>query len=62
MHTSAHWLTKAADARTLAEEVTAPEAKQSMLAIAVGYEKLAQHAASIAEISLPLDGSDLPPA
>jgi hypothetical protein len=53
---------RAADVRILAEEETDSEAKQSVLAIAAGYEKLAEHAASIAEIGLPLDGPDLPPA
>ena len=62
MHTAIHWLMRAADARTLAEEEADSEAKKSVLAIAVGYEKLAQHAASIAEIGLPLDGPDLPQA
>jgi hypothetical protein len=53
---------RAADARTFAEEETNSEAKQSVLAIAAGYEKLAQHAASIAESGLPLDEADMPSA
>ena len=60
MHTTVHWLIRAADVRTLAEEETDSGAKQSVLAIAVGYEKLAQQAASIAEIGMPLDSPDLP--
>jgi hypothetical protein len=52
---------RAADVRTLAEEETDSEAKQSVMRIAAGYEKLAQRAASIAEIGLPLDGPEMLP-
>lgn len=61
MRTAVHWLVRAADVRMLAEEETDPQARQSVLAIAIGYEKLAQHAASLADIGLRGDGPDLPP-
>jgi hypothetical protein len=41
----AHWRKRAAEARASAEEMTDPEAKLTMLAIAADYEKLALRAA-----------------
>jgi hypothetical protein len=52
---------RAADVRTLAEEETSSAARQSVLAIAAGYEKLAQHAASVAENGLTFHGQLSPP-
>ena len=60
MQTAAHWLIRAEDARTLADEMRDLEARRTMLAIAVGYEKLARHAASLSDIGLPLAGDDEP--
>src|SRR5258706_10686716 len=34
----AHWIARAETARTIAEQITDPESKQTMLAIADGYE------------------------
>ena len=39
-----HWRTLAAEARARADEMSDPEAKQIMLSIAAGYERLARRA------------------
>jgi hypothetical protein len=51
MNNAAHWLNLAEDARKLADRMRDPEAKQTMLAVARGYQKLAQHAALFADSS-----------
>jgi hypothetical protein len=40
-----HWLMRAAEARSMADSITDPVAKQTMLSIAASYEKLANRAA-----------------
>lgn len=42
--TADRWLQRAAEARAVAEQLTDPTAKRSMLAIAENYEKLAKAA------------------
>jgi hypothetical protein len=37
------WLGRAKEARTKAEQMTEPDVKQIMLAIAASYEKIAKH-------------------
>jgi hypothetical protein len=39
-----YWLSRAEDARRQAKEMTHPPAKQEMLRIAAGYQRLAKHA------------------
>ena len=39
-----HWRYRAEEARAMAESMTDPEAKQSMLNVAAEYEKLAKRA------------------
>jgi hypothetical protein len=39
-----HWRDRAGKARATAERMTDPEAKRVMLAIAIGYDKLAKRA------------------
>jgi hypothetical protein len=39
-----HWVSRAEEARAMAEEMTDPEARAAMLRIADGYDRLAQHA------------------
>jgi hypothetical protein len=39
-----HWLARAAEARLMAEKITDAEAKQAMLDIAKGYERIAVRA------------------
>jgi len=39
-----HWRARAEEARTIAEEITDPFAKRSMLKVAEGYEELAVYA------------------
>ena len=48
-----YWLVQAADAKALAEELHDPKAKQTMMLIARGYEKLADYAARLARLDLP---------
>jgi hypothetical protein len=40
-----HWLMRAAEVRSMADSVTDPVAKQTMLGIAASYENLANRAA-----------------
>jgi hypothetical protein len=54
MDTAEHWLTLAEDARNLADRMHGPEAKQTLLTVALGYERLARHAARIENTSLPV--------
>jgi hypothetical protein len=53
--TPGYWLVQAADAKALAEELNDPRAKQTMLMIAVGYEKLAAHATAVAKLKVPIE-------
>jgi hypothetical protein len=39
-----HWRARAEEARTVAEQLTDPESKSTMLRIAGDYERLAEHA------------------
>jgi hypothetical protein len=57
-----YWLLKAAKTRTLAAGMNDPRLKQQMLLIARGYEKLAEHAARVSKLKLPLaqSGAKLP--
>lgn len=40
-----HWRQRAAEARAIAEQMSSPEAKATMLRIVEGYDKMEQHAA-----------------
>lgn len=53
--TLAYWLLRASDARSLADSMSDPEAKQMMLTVAAGYESLARHHASLQEIGIPVE-------
>ena len=53
--TPGYWLVQAADAKALADEMHDSKAKQTMMLIARGYEKLAEHAARIARLNLPIE-------
>jgi len=44
IHDPAHWRQRAEEARTIAEQMSDPEAKRMMLEIAEDYEKLAKRA------------------
>jgi hypothetical protein len=39
-----HWRSRAEEARTIAEQLSDPESKRTMLRIADDYERLAEHA------------------
>jgi len=39
-----HWRSRAEEARSVAEQLSDPESKQTMLRIAADYERLAEHA------------------
>jgi hypothetical protein len=45
----AQWIHRAVEARSLADAMNDPEAKRLMLGIAVRYERLAEHAATLNE-------------
>jgi hypothetical protein len=38
-----HWLNRAKEARAKAEQMTEPDVKQIMLAVAASYEKIVKH-------------------
>jgi hypothetical protein len=57
IRTAAHWLILAEDAKATAEQIHDPSAKRTMLAIALGYEKLARHAALLASTRMPTEAS-----
>jgi hypothetical protein len=54
--TAMQWLFRAEEAKNLAEVLNDPKAKQSMLRIALGYERLAEYAVSVEQSRLPRDG------
>jgi len=39
-----HWRSRVEEARSIAEQLSDPESKQTMLRIAADYERLAEHA------------------
>jgi hypothetical protein len=41
-HDTAHWEQRAAEARAVAAELTDPEARDAMLEIAKGYDRIAE--------------------
>jgi hypothetical protein len=58
VRTPGEWLSKAAEARLLADALNDPGARQSMLLIAAGYVKMAGHAAALQDARSPVDGGD----
>jgi hypothetical protein len=60
--TPAHWLALAAEAQALAEELTDERARRTMMLIARGYEVLAEHAARVRLLNLPVDMGDVGPS
>ncbi len=55
---AAEWLLKAEDARQLADTMTDAGARNTMLLIAAGYEKMARHAALMQRMNLPTEKSE----
>ena len=49
------WRFRAEEARNLAEVILDEKAKRTMLRIAAGYDRLAEHTASLAATGLPTD-------
>jgi hypothetical protein len=60
--TPAHWLLLAAEARALADELTDEQARRTMLLIARGYDALAEHAARVRLLNLPMDAGNVGPS
>jgi hypothetical protein len=58
--TPGDWLLLAADARTLADAMTDIRARQTMLFVAIGYEKMANHAARLERLNLPMERFEVP--
>jgi hypothetical protein len=58
----AQWIHCAVEARSLADAMNDPEAKRLMLGIAVRYERLAEHAATLNEWQKAISGLPPPPA
>ncbi len=56
--TPSDWLTKAANTRQAAGTLNSAGARHTMLMIAAGYEKMAQHAALLSDMNLPIDSGD----
>jgi hypothetical protein len=56
--TTGDWLVRAEEARALASQLVDSGARQTMLEIAEGYEKLARHAAQRAKKSPTGDQTD----
>lgn len=53
--TPSEWLVRAEDARQLADSLHDVGARHTMLMIAAGYEKMARHAALMANMNLPME-------
>lgn len=56
--TAAQWLARADEARELAQQLSDTAARETMLGIAEGYERLARHAALWSQNSLVADQPD----
>jgi hypothetical protein len=54
-HSAAHWLLRAEEARTLADQMHDPATRRTMLSIAASYEKLARHAALAGETAARIE-------
>jgi len=57
--TPGYWLVQAADAKAFAEEMTDARSKRTMMLIAKGYERLAEHAANVHRLNLPTERADV---
>ena len=51
--TSVQWLVRAEDARLDAAAMNDPQAKRMMLVMPAGYERMAEHTASLERLGLP---------
>jgi hypothetical protein len=58
MDTAAEWLILADDAKELADRAHDPEARRELLIVALGYVRLARHAARFADTNLPVKGDE----
>jgi hypothetical protein len=57
--TRSYWLLQALEARMAAEEATDLRAKHAMLLVARGHEKMAEHAARLERLHLPMDRAEV---
>ena len=59
--TPAYWLIRAEDVRSQAEEMS-DGARETMLLIAAGYERMARYAAELERLKLPIERADVDPS
>ena len=57
--TPGYWLLHAAEAKLLADKLSDSKSKWTMLLIAKGYEKLAEHAAQLERMNLPMERAEI---
>ena len=57
--TPSYWLLQATEARLTAEGVTGPRAKRAMRLVARGYERMAEQAARLERLHLPMDRAEV---
>ena len=53
--TAGYWLLQAAAAKEAAEGMSDPSCRRTMLLIARGYERMAEHAARLERTDLPME-------
>jgi len=57
--TPSYWLLQATEARLTAEDVTDPHAKCTLLLVARDYERMAEQAARLERLHLPMDRAEV---
>jgi len=57
--TPGYWLVRATEAMMLADEMIDPKAQRVMLPMAMGYEKLAKHSATLERLSQRMERAEI---